>query len=142
MKKKKCGTMRKDLFLVKNSLGTLVFDAYGKVQTTYTIHFEEDTLQHAQVEGQPALPWGPCTNSNHTVKRSHTWLHLGEDDCNDRVFHDTLAFLVWKVLFCVMVEKSKRKVFGEHVSISDWWISFYCVDQIDELKFYAMLALG
>ena len=94
MKKKKCGTMRKDLFLVKNSLGTLVFDAYGKVQTTYTIHFEEDTLQHAQVEGQPALPWGPCTNSNHTVKRSHTWLHLGEDDCNDRVFHDTLAFLV------------------------------------------------
>ena len=62
--------------------------------------------------------------------------------CNDRVFYDRLAFLVWKVLFCVMVEKSKRKMFREHMSISDWWISFYCVDQIDELKFYAMLALG
>ena len=41
-----------------------------------------------------------------------------------------------------MVEKSKRKVFGEHVSISDWWISFYCVGQLNELKFYAMSALG
>ena len=70
--------------------------------------------------------------------------HLNSQNanCNDRVFYDTLAFLVWKVLFCVMVEKSKRKVFGEHVSISDWWISFYCVGQIDELKFYAMLVLG
>ena len=72
--------MRNDLFPAKNSLGTLVFDAYGKVQTTYTVHFEEDSLQHARVEGQPALPWGPCTNSNHTVKRSHSWLYLGEDD--------------------------------------------------------------
>ena len=61
--------------------------------------------------------------------------------CNDRVFYATLAFLVWKVLICVMVEKSKRKVFGEHVSISNWWISFYCVGQLNELKFYAMLAL-
>ena len=41
-----------------------------------------------------------------------------------------------------MVEKSKRKAFGEHVSISDWLISFYCVGQLNELKFYAMSALG
>ena len=61
---------------------------------------------------------------------------------NDRVFYATLAILVWKVLFCVMVEKSKRKVFGEHVSISDWWISFYYVGQLNEFKFYVMSALG
>ena len=79
-KKKKYGTVRNDLFPAKNSLGTLVSDAYGKVQTTYTVHFEEDSLQHARVEGQPALLWGPRTNSNHTVKRSHSWLYLGEDD--------------------------------------------------------------
>ena len=62
--------------------------------------------------------------------------------CNVRVFYATLAILVWKVLIYVMVEKSKRKAFGEHVSISDWWISFYCVGQLNELKFYAMSALG
>ena len=66
-----------------------------------TVHFKVDSLQHARIEGQPALPWGPHTNSNHTVKknqthtairiinikvavtqvkRSHSRLRLGEDD--------------------------------------------------------------
>lgn len=53
MKKKKYGMMRKDLFLVKNSLGTLVFDAYGKSKqhtqitlrrTPYNTHGLRDNL--------------------------------------------------------------------------------------------------
>lgn len=70
----------KGLVSCEEFIGDSSFRRIWEVQTTYTDIFEEDTLQHARVEGQPALPWGPCTNSNHTVKRSHTWLHLGEDD--------------------------------------------------------------
>ena len=40
-----------------------------------TVHFKVDSLQHARIEGQPALPWGPHTNSNHTVKKNQTHSH-------------------------------------------------------------------
>ena len=103
----------------------------GAAASFSTISMVRLQILHPSTERKPNFPDHPAV-----------FLMIWISSCNDRVFHATLAILVWKVLFYVMVEKSKRKVFGEHVSISDWWISFYCVGQLNELKFYAMSALG
>ena len=64
--------------------------------------------ENARRRGFSSLAWRtvqPAGNSSSSQWSDSSWNPLNGVACNDRVFYATLVVLVWKVLFCVMVEK-------------------------------------